>query len=105
MASLRIVQGPAAGTLLALTGEQAVLGRHPSCDLVLDSLAVSRWHARVCRRGGRLALDDLDSSSGTYLNGHQIRGPLWLAGGDLIQIGPYHIALEAPPPGPLMEAE
>lgn len=49
------------------------IGRHPSCDVVIDSPAVSRTHVTVqCNRQGRVIVRDADSSNGTFLNGQRI---------------------------------
>ncbi|MDX1503892.1 MAG: FHA domain-containing protein [Thermoanaerobaculia bacterium] len=66
-----------------------LLGRDPSCDVVLDDLRVSRRHARlvVTEDGGELR--DLGSKNGVSINGHTVaRGALpaagWLSFGGLI---------------------
>ena len=45
-----------------------LLGRDPSCGLVLDSPLVSRFHAKL--EGGRLI--DLDSANGTFVDGFDL---------------------------------
>ena len=47
MAVLRVLNGPNPGELLPLEGASVILGRHPACDIVLESGAVSRQHARI----------------------------------------------------------
>jgi phosphoserine phosphatase RsbU/P len=73
MAELRTIEGPHAGGVFALDRESAVLGRHPDCDIVLDSGAVSRQHARIQRVENRIYIEDMQSRNGTYVNGRQIR--------------------------------
>jgi phosphoserine phosphatase RsbU/P len=73
MAELRTVEGPHAGGVFALDRESAVLGRHPDCDIVLDSGAVSRQHARIRRVENQFYIEDMQSRNGTYINGRQIR--------------------------------
>ena len=72
MAMLRALNGLHPGQLLPLEGDSAVLGRHPECDIVLDSGAVSRQHARVLNLGEEYYLEDLDSRNGTFLNGQAV---------------------------------
>ncbi|HEY2258806.1 MAG TPA: FHA domain-containing protein [Solirubrobacteraceae bacterium] len=59
-------------TLLALdwsgAQEELIVGRHPSCDVVLHDLTVSRRHARLRFRDGNWVLHDLDSTNGTLVN-------------------------------------
>ena len=45
-----------------------LVGRHGNCDLVIDDPTVSRRHANLCEVGPQLyLLDDLDSTSGTFV--------------------------------------
>jgi serine phosphatase RsbU (regulator of sigma subunit)/pSer/pThr/pTyr-binding forkhead associated (FHA) protein len=73
MPELRTVEGPHAGGVFQLERESAVLGRHPDCDIVLDSGAVSRQHARILRIDNAFFIEDMQSRNGTYVNGRQIR--------------------------------
>ena len=73
MPELRTIEGPHAGGVFALDRESAVLGRHPECDIVLDSGAVSRQHAKIERVDNKFFIEDMQSRNGTYVNGRQIR--------------------------------
>ena len=42
------------GQLFPLEGAAVILGRHPACDIVLESAAVSRQHARILERRRQL---------------------------------------------------
>jgi two-component system cell cycle response regulator len=48
---------------------------------------VSQNHARIVRRDGRLWLEDLGSTNGTYLNTKAVSAPSVLHRGDRIQVG------------------
>ncbi|MEN6558670.1 MAG: SpoIIE family protein phosphatase [Thermoguttaceae bacterium] len=72
MAVLQSLQGPNAGQLFPLEGATIVLGRHPACDVVLESGAVSRQHARIINLDGQFFIEDLHSRNGTLLNGQPI---------------------------------
>ncbi len=48
------------------------LGRHPACDIVLESVSVSRQHARILNVDGDFYIEDLHSRNGTLLNGRPI---------------------------------
>ena len=78
------------GILLALdwTGgcEELVIGRHPSCDVVLGDDTVSRRHAQLTFRDGGWILRDLDSTNGTRVNG-QCVGRCRLRPGDQLGLG------------------
>jgi hypothetical protein len=78
------------GILLALdwTGgcEELVIGRHPSCDVVLGDDTVSRRHALLTFRDGGWIVRDLDSTNGTRLNGEHV-GRCRLRPGDQLGLG------------------
>src|ERR1700733_11418451 len=63
-----------------------VLGRHPSCEIVLDNAAVSRQHAQILNRRGTFFLEDLRSRNRTYLNGAPIDGRTPLNDADELMI-------------------
>jgi pSer/pThr/pTyr-binding forkhead associated (FHA) protein len=74
-------------------GDDVVLGRgedtaHPIPDKLTD-----RRHVRVRYAGGRCTIEDLKSTSGTYLNGKLVHQPEPLAEGDVIRIGPFEISV------------
>jgi len=72
---------------LALRLGANVLGREPRVGLWLDSLSVSRRHARIDLANGAATLTDLGSKNGTFLNGERLRCPTELVDGDAIGIG------------------
>jgi sigma-B regulation protein RsbU (phosphoserine phosphatase) len=78
VAFLHVIKGSRPGQVLELRGDRMVLGRHPSCEIVLDNAAVSRQHAQILNRRGTFFLEDLRSRNRTYLNGAPIdtRTPL-----------------------------
>ena len=41
-------------------------------DMVINSAAVSKRHARLTTNGGNIFLEDLNSTNGTYVNGEQL---------------------------------
>jgi hypothetical protein len=65
-----------------------VIGRAPSCAIVLDDDSfVSQLHARVDRRDDQVWVEDLGSTNGTYVNGAKLHAPAGLSNGDRITIG------------------
>ena len=64
-----------------------VVGRSPSSDVVVDEPFVSATHARFTLQGPALVLEDLGSTNGTMVNGHNIGQPVTLRDGDEVQIG------------------
>lgn len=61
------------------------LGRSPENDVQVDDPEVSRRHALFSRAGGSWAVQDLNSSRGTYVNGEQV-AKQFLAAKDSIRI-------------------
>ncbi|MBN1395937.1 MAG: SpoIIE family protein phosphatase [Pirellulales bacterium] len=86
MAVLQDAQGLRPGEQLPLDGDVMVLGRHPTCDIVLESGAVSRQHARILKIDGEYYVEDLHSRNGTLLNGRQITERQLLCDGDRLGI-------------------
>ena len=59
-----------AGNLFAVElGRPMRVGRDPTCEICLDSLAVSRMHAWFWIERGELWVEDLDSRNGVYVDG------------------------------------
>ncbi len=79
-----------------LTNFPARLGRHPDCDVHLDSGMVSRFHAQLVRRDDQYLLEDLGSGNGSFVNGKQLESktPQSLRNGDRIKLGPMKLRFE-----------
>jgi PAS domain S-box-containing protein len=76
------------GRIFKLNGREAVLGRAPDVEVRLVDEGISRRHARILRAAdGGFALQDLDSTNGTYHNGLRLDGSVRLDEGDKIQLG------------------
>lgn len=86
MAYLESLSGTALGKRFELNQPEMVLGRHPECQIVLDSGAVSRQHAKVVKRGEQFLIEDLKSRNGTFVNGRLIGEPTVLSDGDILRI-------------------
>ena len=65
------------------------IGRHPENDIVLDDRTLSRFHARVERRGASYVVIDLNAPNGVYLNGVRITVESDLTPGDRVGLGCY----------------
>lgn len=63
-----------------------VIGREPSCDIIIPDRQVSRFHARLTPGLEGVILEDLGSKNGTHHNGQTVKTPIILQDGDLIQI-------------------
>jgi pSer/pThr/pTyr-binding forkhead associated (FHA) protein len=49
-----------------------LVGRHPECDIQLDSRRVSRRHCIITAERGDLVVRDLGSTNGTSINGRRV---------------------------------
>jgi len=87
---LAILSGGRAGTVEAISGAVASIGRHPTCQIRLDAerdTDVSNRHAVVQQKDGVWTIRDLGSLQGTYLNGQRIAEEQPLNDGDLFRLG------------------
>jgi DNA-binding winged helix-turn-helix (wHTH) protein len=75
-----------------------LLGRDERADIPLDSISVSRRHARIEVRQGRAVLEDLGSRNGTWVGGRRVGQPVDLLDGDDIRVGVLHLTFRNPEP-------
>jgi hypothetical protein len=92
MARLRVVTGPLAGQSVEVDRE-VVIGREDT-DVTIDDAEMSRRHVVVRRFANRLQVEDLDSSSGTFVDGNRIEEPTLIGGGAEIKIGTTVLVVE-----------
>jgi two-component system cell cycle response regulator len=85
--TLTVIAGPSAGASFTLEAGETILGRDPSCALVVDDPSVSRRHARITRdERAHHFIEDLGSTNGTFVSGRRVRRAA-LATGDRLQLG------------------
>jgi pSer/pThr/pTyr-binding forkhead associated (FHA) protein len=63
-----------------------LIGRDPSCEIVISDRQVSRRHARLTPTPDGVLLEDLGSKNGTHCNGIRVESPILLQDGDNVQI-------------------
>jgi pSer/pThr/pTyr-binding forkhead associated (FHA) protein len=68
-----------------------VLGRSPSCHVVLKSPSVGRNHGKIVYRDGRYFYLDLGSVNGSFVNGKRLVDEIELFGGETIKCGDQEI--------------
>lgn len=73
--------------------QEVLIGRNPNCDLVLEDTMVSRNHARLFQKDGKVWIEDLNSSNGVFVNGRKISGKVQLTERDKLLIGLYSFTL------------
>ncbi|MFO0930197.1 MAG: FHA domain-containing protein [Gemmataceae bacterium] len=66
-----------------------LLGRHPECDVQIDSRKISRRHCCIAQVNDYLVIRDLDSTNGIRINGARVlEGKL--QAGDEVTIGNFN---------------
>jgi serine/threonine protein kinase len=83
-AQLAIMSGQARGKMVPLSSGISILRRR---DINPKDMLISREHARIFQQGQQLWLEDLDSTNGTFHNGHRIFDRVLLRDGDEIRLG------------------
>ncbi len=74
---------------------EVTIGRAPENEVVLAGANVSKNHARISVRGPELAIVDLGSTNGTFLNGRRIAEPQVVGPSDRIDIGDFSMTLQS----------
>jgi pSer/pThr/pTyr-binding forkhead associated (FHA) protein len=85
--ALKFISGKYQGGEFPLKMEkQIVIGRSSELDMVLVEDMVSRKHAKITVQNGKITIEDLGSTNGTFVNGEKIKQAR-LKEGDRILIG------------------
>ena len=85
------------GTLIAqyLLGDgEHLIGRDINCPVYLDSEYISTNHAKLHLGADGIYIEDLNSTSGTFLDGVTVRGKLRIKPGQVLQVGDLTIDLQ-----------
>lgn len=106
---LRGVSGPAFGKTYPVPSIQ-VIGRSEECNICVPAEEVSRRHAQVKPTPDGLAVEDLGSANGTFINGQRVQNGVLKPGDELrldtirfLLVAPgmeIAAATKAPPPAP-----
>lgn len=93
---MRLIEGGTVSFIDLLGKSYFIIGRNETCDIQLNNVSVSRQHTVIQHRGGgslqgadECYIFDLNSTSGTYLNGQQLIPATYYAlqPGDIIHFG------------------
>jgi pSer/pThr/pTyr-binding forkhead associated (FHA) protein len=84
------LRGPNSGARFLLDDAEVSVGRHPSSDIFLDDVTVSRRHAVFRRTDSGYAVTDIGSLNGTYVNGELIDSQD-LRTGDEVMVGKFRL--------------
>ena len=69
-------------------GEETTVGRGSNCGVALaQDSTVSQLHARFFRKDGKMYVEDLGSTNGTFVNRRQAKRAVAVRRGDRVQVG------------------
>lgn len=77
-----------------LTPGVTLIGRHPSCNIVLTDPTVSRHHARIQLTDTRATIVDIGSRFGTFLNGRRVKEQAEFKAADELRLGELTMKVE-----------
>jgi hypothetical protein len=81
------------GRSFAVGDQPLIIGRSPDVAIVVNDTNVSRQHAEVWRTSEGVAIRDLQSTNGTYVNGHRVSA-VSLSPRDDVTVGTLHFRIE-----------
>jgi len=86
--SLEVLNGTAEGMKLHLKDDmqELTIGRDPDIDFSINEYVISRHHAKIIKRWGGIAIRDLESKNGTFVNNRRVMEE-YLHDGDRIALG------------------
>jgi diguanylate cyclase (GGDEF)-like protein len=73
--------------MFALQQKELVIGRSKQAAIRLDDEGISRRHAKLVCEGSTVLIEDLESTNGTFVNGHEVTAQQALTDGDKITLG------------------
>ncbi len=80
-------------SVIPITRSEITIGRQDGNVIRLTDRNVSRQHAVLYSHDDTLRLEDLESYTGTHINGHRIEGSGDLGLGDVVRIGDYELRI------------
>jgi hypothetical protein len=88
---------------LEIDRDRVLVGRDPSCDVMIDDKSVSRRHAALERRGSGFAVVDQGSANGSFVNGEQV-SEASLYDGQELRLGmvPFRVEIESEVEGTIL---
>lgn len=101
---LVIIGGTETGRQIEIGAEELFIGRSSGVGLTLEGANVSRRHSRLWLEQGRLHIEDLGSSNGTFVNGKRVTETK-LEDGCEVRFGRANYVYRAPHPETMEEAQ
>jgi hypothetical protein len=94
MARLVILSEGLTGKSYELAVDKTTIGRVDDNTFPIPEGSVSSHHCEILLRGGQVIVHDLNSTNGTFINGHQITGEAPIKGGQILRLGQVEMRLE-----------
>ena len=94
MARLVILSEGLTGKAHELAVDKTTIGRVDDNTFPIAEASVSSHHCEILLRGGQVIVHDLNSTNGTFINGHQITGEAPLKAGQILRLGQIEMRLE-----------
>ncbi|MFO0884621.1 MAG: FHA domain-containing protein [Pirellulales bacterium] len=85
---LKVTQGSKAGSEIKIPAPKCLIGRSDECHLRPQSEAISRRHCVIITTESEVAVRDLGSRNGTFVNDERINEEAVLLQGDILRVGP-----------------
>lgn len=92
-AKLIVATGKSAGRAIVLKRPRLLIGRAEECDIRPLSDEVSRRHCQVLKESDHVAVEDLGSRNGTFVNGKRIEAKTLLHDGDRLRVGSLELTI------------
>jgi len=90
---LVVASGNKAGQTIPIQGPKFLIGRADDCHLKPRSELISRYHCAIISEDGYVAIRDLGSKNGVYLNGERVPLESELKNGDKLSVGPLEFVV------------
>ena len=92
LGELVVQNGRQKGARRALVSALTLLGSDAQCEFHLNVEGVEPLHCAIVQGSSGLLLRDLDTASGSFVNGESVRETL-LQDGDILAVGPFQFAI------------
>jgi pSer/pThr/pTyr-binding forkhead associated (FHA) protein len=96
---LVVASGSKEGQTIPIVGPKFIIGRADDCHLKPRSELISRYHCAIITEGDYVAVRDLGSKNGVFLNGERVSLENEVKSGDKLTIGPleFYVNIVVPP--------
>lgn len=94
MARLVILSEGLTGKAHELAVEKTTVGRVDDNTFAIPDGSVSSHHCEILLKGTEVVVRDLNSTNGTFINGHQVTAEAPLKAGQILRLGQIEMRLE-----------